>query len=128
MYETDCDVYAPCAIGATLNERTIPLLRCRIVAGGANNQLAEPADAERLFQRDILYAPDYVVNAGGAIGLGVLEEAPETNRMEGVARIGNTLREILRESASNRVSPVESAKQLVLRRLEAKRAEQTLET
>ena len=48
VYKADCDIYAPCAVGATLNEATIPDLRCRIVAGSANNQLAEPADAQRL--------------------------------------------------------------------------------
>ena len=64
---TDCDVYAPCALGATINAESIPLLRCRIVAGSANNQLAEPEDAERLRDAGILYAPDYVINAGGVI-------------------------------------------------------------
>lgn len=56
--ETECDVYAPCALGATLNADTIPRLRCRVVAGGANNQLATPEDAERLHAAGILYAPD----------------------------------------------------------------------
>jgi leucine dehydrogenase len=101
VYETECDVYAPCAIGATLNRDTIPGLRCRLVAGGANNQLAEPEDADRLQQRGVLYAPDYVVNAGGAIGLGVLEHESEERRVEGVARIGETLSDILRQAASD---------------------------
>jgi glutamate dehydrogenase/leucine dehydrogenase len=61
------DVYAPCALGATLNEATIPALRVSVVAGAANNQLAEPSDAERLRARGILYAPDFVINAGGII-------------------------------------------------------------
>jgi len=69
IYATDCDVFAPCALGAILNARTIPQLKCRVVAGGANNQLDVPEDAERLQARGILYAPDYVVNAGGAIAL-----------------------------------------------------------
>ena len=54
----ECDIYAPCALGATLNEESIPRLRCRIVAGCANNQLAEAADADRLSEAGILYAPD----------------------------------------------------------------------
>ena len=60
-----CDVFSPCATGAVLNAETIPRLRCRIVAGAANNQLATPEDADRLAAAGILYAPDYVVNAGG---------------------------------------------------------------
>jgi leucine dehydrogenase len=59
--ETGCDVYAPCATGGTLSVSTIPGLRCRIVAGAANNQLAEPTDADRLRDRGILYAPDFVI-------------------------------------------------------------------
>jgi leucine dehydrogenase len=60
VYETECDVFAPCALGGVLNESTIPRLNCRIVVGGANNQLAHPEDAERLREGGILYAPDYV--------------------------------------------------------------------
>jgi two-component system, CitB family, sensor kinase len=65
--ETECDVYAPCALGGTLSSATIPQLRCRIVAGAANNQLATPADAQRLDATGILYAPDFVANAGGVL-------------------------------------------------------------
>lgn len=66
----DCDVVAPCALGAVLNERTIPALRCKIVAGAANNQLAdEDRDGMALHERGILYAPDFVGNAGGLINV-----------------------------------------------------------
>jgi leucine dehydrogenase len=66
----DCDVLAPCALGAILDERTIPELRCSIVAGGANNQLArEDRDGLALFERGILYAPDFMINAGGLINV-----------------------------------------------------------
>ena len=65
----DCDVFSPCALGAVLNERTIPGLACEAVVGSANNQLATEADADRLEQRGILYAPDFVVNAGGLINV-----------------------------------------------------------
>jgi leucine dehydrogenase len=71
--KTECDVFAPCAFGGVLNENTIPQLRCRIVAGGANNQLAHPEDAGRLRARGILYAPDYVVNVGGAMAIPGIE-------------------------------------------------------
>jgi leucine dehydrogenase len=69
VYDTACDIFSPCALGAILNEETIPRLRCRAVVGSANNQLATGADAERLRGRSILYAPDFVVNSGGAIYL-----------------------------------------------------------
>ena len=62
----------PCALGAILSETTIPALRTPIIAGGANNQLARPEDGDRMVERGILYAPDYVINAGGIINV-VLE-------------------------------------------------------
>jgi leucine dehydrogenase len=67
IYAAEADVFAPCALGATLNDKTIPLLRARIVAGAANNQLAAPRHGTELRKRGILYAPDYVINAGGLI-------------------------------------------------------------
>jgi len=67
IYRTPCDVYAPCAVGATLNPATIPSLCCDMVVGSANNQLESDVDADALHERGILYAPDYIVNAGGAL-------------------------------------------------------------
>jgi leucine dehydrogenase len=64
----ECDVVAPCALGGTLDERAVEALRCRVVAGAANNQLARPELADALSARSILYAPDFVINAGGVIG------------------------------------------------------------
>ncbi len=69
IYDVDCDIFAPCALGAIINDHTISRLRCRIVAGAANNQLAEPHHSEALQQRHILYIPDYVINAGGLISV-----------------------------------------------------------
>ncbi|MEM8728226.1 MAG: Glu/Leu/Phe/Val dehydrogenase [Chlamydiota bacterium] len=65
----ECDVLAPCALGGILNRDTIPKLKCRAVAGCANNQLLKPADGDHLQQRGILYAPDFVINAGGLINV-----------------------------------------------------------
>lgn len=97
---TECDVYAPCATGSVLSATTIPRLRCRVVAGAANNQLAEPADADRLRDAGILYAPDFVINSGGALHLIGTEmcgwDAPMlATRLEG---IGTTLTEIYRHA------------------------------
>ena len=69
IHAVECDIFSPCALGADLNEATIPQLSCTAIVGSANNQLAVPADAERLAERGILYAPDFVVNAGGIINI-----------------------------------------------------------
>jgi glutamate dehydrogenase/leucine dehydrogenase len=73
VFDTPCDVFAPCALGGGLNKDTIPRLICLGVAGAANNQLAEESDAERLRARNILYAPDYIVNIGGALAIPGIE-------------------------------------------------------
>jgi leucine dehydrogenase len=70
IYDVDCEVFAPCALGASLNEATIPRLKAKVVAGAANNQLAvEDRDGNELHRRGILYAPDFVINAGGLINV-----------------------------------------------------------
>jgi leucine dehydrogenase len=65
----ECDVFAPCALGAGLNDHTVPHLKARIVAGAANNQLAETRHGDDLHARGILYAPDYAINAGGLVNV-----------------------------------------------------------
>jgi len=82
----EADVFSPNALGAILNEYSIPLLKVAAVAGGANNQLATPTDAARLHDRGILYAPDYVINAGGIINV-ALEYLGQGDRDEVNARI-----------------------------------------
>ncbi|MCA9592508.1 MAG: Glu/Leu/Phe/Val dehydrogenase [Myxococcales bacterium] len=69
IFSVECDVLAPCALGSALNDDTIPKLACKIVAGAANNQLAEPRHGDDLMQRGVLYAPDYAINAGGLINV-----------------------------------------------------------
>jgi len=69
IYDVECDIFAPCALGSVLNDETIPRLRCEVVAGAANNQLAEERHAKALADRGILYAPDFVINAGGLINV-----------------------------------------------------------
>jgi len=124
VLETEVDVYSPCAVGGTLTAESIPRLACRAIAGCANNQLAEPEDAQRLADRGILYAPDYVANAGGIIQLIVLEdeggdEAALEKRLEG---IGDTLRKLFAEAEAKGITPAEAAEQLVDRRLAEARA------
>ncbi len=69
IFEIECDVIAPCALGSALNDATIPRLKAKIVAGAANNQLALPRHGDDLFARGILYAPDYAINAGGLVNV-----------------------------------------------------------
>ncbi|MGH7571651.1 MAG: Glu/Leu/Phe/Val dehydrogenase dimerization domain-containing protein [Gemmatimonadota bacterium] len=111
----ECDVYAPCAVGGVLDRRTIPALACRIVAGSANAQLGEPEDAERLRERGILYAPDYVINAGGAAAFGLMAtgERSEAAIHDRVDAIGQTLRQIFRVAAERGESPVAAASRRV---------------
>lgn len=117
--ETEVDVYSPCAVGGTLNAESIPRLACRAVAGCANNQLAEPDDADRLRARGIVYAPDYVVNAGGIIQLiGLEDEGWDESRLEHqLAGVGDTLRMLFAEAEADGITPAEAAERLVRRRL-----------
>jgi leucine dehydrogenase len=115
----ECDVYAPCALGGTLNAETIPRLRCRVVAGSANNQLGEPEDAERLREARILYAPDYVINAGGvlnAIGIETLGWDREKTDVRLVG-IGDTLTEIYARADAEGITTDAAAKRLAETRL-----------
>jgi len=121
---TPCDVLSPCASGGVLNRETIPTLRCRVVAGAANNQLGEPEDADRLAERGICYAPDHVVNAGGIIHLASLEllgedEARRDERLRGIAE---TLGECFRRAEAERISTGAAAERMVAERLAAARA------
>jgi leucine dehydrogenase len=126
-YTTPCDVFAPCAIGAILNGQTIPQLACRIVAGSANNQLDRAEDAERLHERGILYAPDYVVNAGGAIAFGMMHlgETDKEAMRESVLGIEEALNRIFAEAGERGESPVHGARRVAekaLRRGREKRS------
>ncbi|MBX5477336.1 MAG: Glu/Leu/Phe/Val dehydrogenase [Clostridia bacterium] len=97
IYDVECDVFAPCALGAVINDETIPRLKCRIVAGSANNQLAEPRHGDRLQELGILYAPDYVINGGGVINVASEFNPGGYNRDHSyrkIAGIGDKLREI----------------------------------
>jgi leucine dehydrogenase len=116
---TECDVYAPCALGATLDADSIPHLRCRVVAGCANNQLAEPSDGELLRAAGILYAPDFVINAGGVIhawgteGLGWSPEQVE-ERHRG---LGDTLLEIYARAEADGISTAAAAERIARDRI-----------
>jgi leucine dehydrogenase len=130
LLEMDTDVYAPCAVGATLNARSIPVLKCRIVAGSANNQLEVPEDADRLMERGILYTPDYVINAGGAMAFGLMTMGIRgTGEIRDHVRvIGTSLDEIFEEATRANASPRDAAATRAGRVLAEARAEQGLGT
>ena len=122
----ECDVYAPCARGAGVNGDTIPKLRCKAVAGCANNQLLEPRHAEEMKSRGILYAPDYVINAGGIINVymelvdgGYVEEAA----LDRIATIYDNLKLVFEIARSRDVNTREAAAHLAEMRIEKAKAE-----
>jgi leucine dehydrogenase len=119
--ETECDVFSPCATGGVLSEETIPRLRCRIVAGAANNQLGTAEDADRLAEREILYAPDYVVNAGGVIHLASLEMLGEdvAKRDERIRAIADTLTEVFELAEREGISTGAAAERMARARIAA---------
>jgi leucine dehydrogenase len=116
---TECDVFSPCATGGVLSAETIPQLRCHVVAGAANNQLLAPEDAERFAERDIVYVPDFVVNAGGIIHIAAFELLDETSeqvdaRVRGIA---DTVGDVLDLAAAEDISTEAAAEQMVQHRL-----------
>jgi leucine dehydrogenase len=114
------DVLAPCALGGVLDQATIPHLNTRIVCGAANNQLAHDGLADDLAARGILYAPDFVANAGGIINISV-ELAPggydSGTAEQRVATIANTVATLLEEANGNGTTPLAAAYALAARRL-----------
>jgi len=120
VYDVDCDVFAPCALGGVLDDGTIPRLRCDAVCGAANNQLAARRHAEGLAERGILYAPDYVVNAGGLIsGVVELEGGDTADAMERVRGIRDRLERTFETARSEDIIPLAAADRYAERRMEA---------
>jgi leucine dehydrogenase len=96
IYGVACDIYAPCALGASLNDETIPQLKCKVVAGAANNQLKEPRHARVLQEKGILYAPDYVINGGGVINVAEEFNPSGYDRDRAYARVGTIYDKLLK--------------------------------
>ncbi len=117
-----CDVYAPCAFGGTITAPMLPRLRCRVIAGGANNQLAEDVPAAALAARGILYVPDFVANAGGAMA-GVRMEADGWTRERAEAevreRITEAVARLLELGRTRGLDPDAAARALARERLAA---------
>ena len=116
--KVDCDVFAPCALGAGLNDDTIPHLRAKIVAGAANNQLAEPRHGDDLHARGILYAPDYAINAGGLISVAnELEGYPHERAMKQAESIYDSIRTIFEIAKQENIPTYEASNRLAEKRI-----------
>jgi glutamate dehydrogenase/leucine dehydrogenase len=115
VYSEPCDIFAPCAVGGVLSAETISRLCCKAVAGSANNQLETSEDAERLHERGILYAPDFISNAGGAVALCGMEALGMTDDyiMRKVLSIRDTLTAIFKEAKERGESPLRAAERRV---------------
>jgi leucine dehydrogenase len=122
IYDVEADVFSPNAAGGVLSAKTIPRLRCRAVVGGANEQLAEPADGDALHSRGILYGPDYVVNAGGLLSLVYdTEGADDATVTSRVVNIGPRLRAIWDRARVENLAPHRMADRMAEERLAAAR-------
>ncbi|MGH3680389.1 MAG: Leu/Phe/Val dehydrogenase [Natronosporangium sp.] len=118
LITSELDIYAPCALGGALNDRTVPVLTAKIVAGAANNQLAHPGIDKALADRDILYVPDYLVNAGGVIQVADEIEGFDFERAKlRVTRIFDTTRRLLAEADAEGVPPAVTADRMAERRI-----------
>lgn len=118
LITSDIDIYAPCALGGALSDETVPVLRAKVVAGAANNQLAQPGIEKLLEERDILYVPDYVINAGGVIQ--VADEITGFNFERAklrVTKIFDTTKQILALAAAEGVPPAVAADRLAEHRI-----------
>lgn len=118
IYEVDCDIFAPCAMGAIINDFTIDKLKCKIVAGSANNQLAEEKHGDMLREKDILYVPDYVINSGGVIN--VYEELKGYNKeraMNRAAGIYDSVKKIIEISKREDIPTYKAADRMAEERI-----------
>jgi len=104
IYDLPCDIFSPGALGAIINSQTMDRLKCKVIAGAANNQLAMETDGDELLKRGIVYAPDYAINAGGLIN--IYHEREGYNRDKAyahVARIYDTMKKILEVSEAEKL-------------------------
>ncbi len=118
VHAVHCDVFAPCALGAVIRDDTLPELKCRVVAGSANNQLERPEHGRALHEAGILYAPDYVINAGGLINVSdELMGYSEERAMARVRGIYQTLRAVFHLASTKGIPTAEAADQFAAERM-----------
>lgn len=122
IHEEPCDIFSPCARGAILNVDSIPQLKCRAVVGAANNQLATPQDGQRLWERKIVYAPDFAVNSGGIINIFIEFENGTYDLKKALAKtdgIYDAMKEIFERSKRLGKAPYVVADELAEERMRA---------
>jgi leucine dehydrogenase len=118
--DVDATVFSPCAMGGILNEDTVPRLRCKIVAGGANNQLESNECGTQLEQRGILYAPDYAINAGGLMNIAIeLQGYNEDRARRSVETIFNIISRIFSVAERDRIPSWQAAERIAEQRIQA---------
>jgi leucine dehydrogenase len=126
VHTLECDVYSPCALGAVIRPETVEELRCRVVAGAANNQLLDGSMGDALHARGILYAPDFVVNVGGLIHVyKEIRGYGEAHARELVLGIERNLEGILETARERGITPLDAARAVAMERLEAAGAERS---
>lgn len=122
IYDVPADIFAPCALGGVVNDRTVGRLRVDIVAGSANNQLAEPRHGNALQERGILFAPDYVINAGGLINVyGELHGWSAERTRRKAAAIYDVLLDVFRRARQDGITAAEASNRVALQKLAAAR-------
>ena len=121
FYSAECDVLAPCAVGGIINAHTIPRVKAGIIAGGANNQLEdEERDSKLLEEAGIIYAPDYIINAGGLIHVySELHRYPKERAMADAHGIFDTIKRVINKAKSDSTTTVTAANRLAEERIES---------
>ena len=123
IHQCDVDIFAPCALGGILNKQTIPEIKAKIIAGGANNQLLnEKTDALKLQEQGILYAPDYVINAGGLINVyGEIKDYNSNESNKKTLQIYESLLNIFKLSEEKDIFPLEASNQIAEQIIKSKK-------
>jgi leucine dehydrogenase len=117
---SECDVFAPCALGAVVGDHNITKLKCKIIAGGANNQLAEHRHGDQLMELGILYAPDYVINAGGLMNVFVeLEGYSRERAFEKTTQVYDNLMQVYRIASGEKIATHRAADRLAETRIKS---------
>jgi leucine dehydrogenase len=122
IYSVDCDIYAPCALGAVINDETIPQIKAKVIAGAANNQLKDTKHGDIIHEMGIVYAPDYVINAGGVIN--VADELYGYNReraLKKVETIYTNIEKVIQIAKRDGIPTYKAADRLAEERIERMR-------
>ena len=120
IFDVECDIFAPCAMGGSINSATVPRLQCQAVVGSANNQLETDAQADELAARGILYAPDFVANAGGIINIANEFHGYDWRRAAAaIDRIHHNTTQVLDAAKERRINPNAAAIEVAKERIES---------